>query len=172
MKDNSDTLALKVQEAFRQLSAAAATLNKVSDELGKSVSELDASLKKLNLGIPCWVTIHQWSSEDGLRYTAEELGYDKINGKWGISLRNRSGNEMDGDTYLEDWPFNEATRRLRIQGVEKLPELFEELTKQVASTTGRIAEKTADAKKFAAAVSEVAVEPSSKQIMEQMLKQK
>ena len=34
---------------------SAATLNAVSDELGKPVSVIEAALKKLNLGVSTWV---------------------------------------------------------------------------------------------------------------------
>jgi hypothetical protein len=52
------------------MSIAAANLNSVSDELGKSIEELDAALKKLNIGVTSWASMararseESWSSRD------------------------------------------------------------------------------------------------------------
>jgi integrase len=42
---------------YSDLKTVAADLNAVSDELGKSISEIDTVLKNLNLGIVVWVTL-------------------------------------------------------------------------------------------------------------------
>src|ERR1035437_2821986 len=89
------TLAQRVFSSFAQLSTVAADLNAVSDDLGKSVADIDAALKKLNIGISVWVKVRTWDGDDSrgdLSFWSEDLGFAKINGKWGISLR-----RVDGD---------------------------------------------------------------------------
>ncbi|MGA2592653.1 MAG: hypothetical protein ABSH32_22300 [Bryobacteraceae bacterium] len=91
MATNAGPPSVRVQNSFRQLAAAAANLNSVSDELGKSIEELDTDLKKLNLGISAWVTIFEDQAEGGEHWYTEQIGYTKINNKWGIALRTCSG---------------------------------------------------------------------------------
>ena len=55
----------RVSSSYRQLSLAASHLNIVSDELGKSISVLDAALKKLNLGISTWSRLDRWEDAFG-----------------------------------------------------------------------------------------------------------
>ena len=77
--DPTPSLAQKVQSSYLRLSKIAFDLNAVSDELGKSVAEIDLALKRLNLGVSVWVDIRRGTSDDGLSYWGEDLGYSKIN---------------------------------------------------------------------------------------------
>ena len=51
MSQITPALALRITAAFEQLSTAAKNLNTASDELAKSVGQLDTALRKLNLGV-------------------------------------------------------------------------------------------------------------------------
>ena len=161
MSAKGDSLAERVQASYLELSAVAADLNNVSDELGKSVVEIDAALKKLNLGISVWVGVHHWSDDDGLDFYDEEIGYGKVQNKWGISLRTISGNRQwpDQDT-VELWSFNDGPRTLRLNSIEKLPELLTTLSKEAVATTLKIKNKLADAQAVALAVSDAASRPA------------
>ena len=55
-------LSERVASYYAQLTSAAKDLNSISDELGKSIAEIDMALKKLNLGVAVWVPIRK---EDG-----------------------------------------------------------------------------------------------------------
>jgi hypothetical protein len=138
MTTKDDALTNRVSASYQQLSAAATQLNAVSDELSKFVTALDAALRKLNLGLATWLRLD--GREDGLgNYTKRDLGYAKIGGKWGISLRVVAGNHNTPDvSTVEEWLFNEAPRALRIEAVEKLPDLFELLVKEADDATRRI----------------------------------
>jgi len=156
MPSTDESLITKVQAAYQQLSAAAITLNSASDELGKSVAALDAALKRLNLGITAWVTVDDYDCPDPF-YRADQVGYDKIGGKWGIGLRTISGNYTDPEhESSQEWLFNDASRSLRVAAVEKIPELIEELTKAADATTKKINEKLKQAKELAAAINAIA----------------
>jgi hypothetical protein len=149
----------RVQAAFRQLSTVAKDLNSASDELGKTITELDAALKQLNLGIGAWVVIVANTDEHG-NFWNRSIGYTRIGNQWGVALRETSGNENFEDGFQEEaWLFNNAPRWLRIEGVAKIPELFEKLIQQADESTKRIKQKTAEAKELAAAIKSATAEP-------------
>ena len=146
----------RVQAAFRNLSTSATNLNAASDELRKTVSVLEEALKQLNLGISTWVTITGDEQSNG-DYWSRDLGYVRFGGKWGIALREVAGNHaFEEDEKDETWSFSDAPRWLRIEGIGKIPELLEKLTKQADDTTEKIKKKTAEAKELAEAIKKAA----------------
>jgi methyl-accepting chemotaxis protein len=156
MSVSNDSLIERVQSSYRQLSVAATTLNATSDELGKSIAELDSALKMLNLGISSWVSFNKRSSPDGVCYSYNEVGYAKIDGKWGIALSSVSGDRYNpDDDNVECWLFNDAPRALRIQAVAKIPDLLEKLIKDATETTAEVKEKAEEVHRLASAISAV-----------------
>ena len=154
------TLAQRVFSSFAQLSTVAADLNAVSDDLGKSVADIDAALKKLNIGISVWVKVRTWDGDDSrgdLSFWSEDLGFAKINGKWGISLRRVDGdyNHPD-DESVEEWLFGDAPRALRLQAIDKLPELIEKLNMEAGKTITAIQGKLPEVQTVAAALARAA----------------
>jgi hypothetical protein len=156
---NNESLVSRVETSYRKLSAVASDLNFTSDELGKSISELDAALKKLNLGISAWVTIRREVDDDG-SFQNEDLGYDKIGGTWGIGLRTVAGTYNDPENAGSNWwLFNEGPRSLRISAIEKIPELLEKLSTESDETAKRIRGRLAEVQEVAAVVKKAAEEP-------------
>ena len=156
MATKNDSPLERVQSSYRQLSVAATTLNTASDELGRSVAELDSALKKLKLGISSWVQFDKGHSEDGLYYSYSEVGYAKIGGKWGIALGMANGFEPDPDGHSEEhWLFNDAPRELRVRAIKKIPDLLDRLSIDAVETTTRINEKAEEVRQFASAISTV-----------------
>ena len=147
------TLVQRVQSSYHQLSAVATVLNSVSDQLSKPVNEIDALLKKLNLGIVAWVTLREGAELP--EHWSEELGYAKIGGKWGIAIRTVVGdyNYPDQDD-IDEWLFNDAPRALRLSAVERLPELLDTLTRVAEDATAKIREKVGAVRTLADAVIE------------------
>jgi len=142
----------RVSSSYRQLSLAASHLNLVSDELGKSIAVLDAALKKLNLGISTWSRLDRWEDAFG-NYSSRYLGYAKVNNRWGIALRTVAGNNnQPEDATVEEWLFNDAPRALRIEAVEKLPDLFENLIKEADVAIKKVKAQTISARQLAAAL--------------------
>ena len=167
MPIKKEPLFQKSQLAFQKLTAAALTLNSASDKLGQSIAELDASLKKLNLGISSWVEFSTWSSPEGLEHSVEKLGYDKINGKWGIAIRTIAGHEsFPEEADEEEWLFNDAPRALRIRATEMIPNLIDLLTKNAIETTKQVNGRAAEFQELAEAINIVldqsAEKPSGK----------
>ena len=160
MTAKTDSLNQRISNSYKQLTQAATELNAVSDELGKFVTALDAALRRLNLGIATWLRLE--SREDGSgNYTKRDLGYAKIGNKWGIALRTISGNHNAvEDSHVEEWLFNDAPRALRIESVEKLPDLFESLVKEADAAAKNIRMKTERAQALASALTEQATAPA------------
>jgi len=158
----NDSLLQRVQSSYKQLAVAATTLNAASDELGESISALDAALKKLALGIPAWLEIV--GNEDGYgNFWGRHIGYAKVGTKWGIALSRTSGNIGDPDHSSEEtWLFNDAPRSFRIEAIDKIPDLLDTLITQAEKTTKKIQDKTTEAKYLAAAINEVAAQATAR----------
>jgi len=154
MSSKADSLNCRISESYKELTAAAAELNSVSDELGKFVTALDSALRRLNLGITTWLRLE--SREDGSgNYTKRDLGYAKVGNRWGIALRSMAGNHnAPEDSNVEEWLFNDAPRALRIESVEKLPDLFESLVKETAAAMRQIRSRTERVQALASALGE------------------
>ena len=151
---------LKIAEVvtsfFSDLKSVAADLNSASDELGKCISEIDAALKTLNLGISVWAVIgkgHGDFNEGDESYWSEEIGYAKWGGRWGICLRRTVGNVGAGEESCEQWLFNDAPRALRIEGINNLVLLLQTLIEAGVATAKTIREKIASAQEIADAIS-------------------
>jgi hypothetical protein len=155
MAEDGIPLLERVANYYSQLSSVAADLNAVSDELGKSISDIDGALKKLNLGIAAWVPIQ--SGEEDYSFWSRDVGYAKVGGKWGISLRKVDGDYTDPDrAAVEEWPFNEAPRALRLEAIDKIPALLETLSNDAVKTTKDIRAKLGEAQAVAEAVKRAA----------------
>jgi hypothetical protein len=156
-----------IQTHFQTLSSAATSLNTASDELTKTVGVLDDALRKLNIGLTTWVTISTWSEEE--RAGEDQIGYCKVDGKWGIALRYIWGlHALSLDTVDGLWLFNDAPRDLRLAGVDKIPELIEALGKEASETTKRVQEKTKQVRELAAVIDKIAVEPKPQTLSERI----
>jgi hypothetical protein len=145
-----------IAPSLEQLSKTAISLNKASDRLNQAINSINEALKKLNLGVSSWVTFS--STGEGPFSDWNEIGYGKINGKWGIGIRRCSedltadeGNQLDST----EWPFSEAPREIRIEAIPFLPKVIEQLNKDAEKTTQVLNEKTSDAEKLAQAIDSI-----------------
>jgi hypothetical protein len=152
MSQITPALALRITAAFEQLSTAAKNLNTASDELAKSVGQLDTALRKLNLGVATWVRLSRSEDSQGT-FSLRELGYAKVGGRWGIALRTISGRDSSSEhENREEWLFNDAPRALRIQAIDMLPDLLEKLVRDAQLTARNITGKIQKAQQVANAI--------------------
>jgi hypothetical protein len=150
-KPSQASAAERVQNSFKQLSLAATNLSTATDELGRAISVWDAALKKLNLGVSAWVELS--SGRDGFHWWDRSVGYAKLKDRWGIALREREGiDPAEENDEVETWPFSEAPRWMRIEGVGKLPDLLDALLKQAEDTTKKIRGRIGEACDLAKAI--------------------
>ena len=168
MSDEVIPLLERVAGYYSQLSTVAAELNTVSDELGKPISEIDAALKKLNLGITTWVTIRGGEGEhqlDDYTFWSRDLGYAKVASKWGISLRTVTGDQhCPFPDEIEEWLFNDAPRSLRIEAIDKIPELLEKLSQDAVKTTEDIRARLGEVQAVAKTINGAASSPLRKAV--------
>ena len=129
-----------VSSVVARLTDAAAQLNAVSDQLSKPIEQVEAVLKKLNLGIDAWSQFAGESDYSTGYFWWRAIGYARLNGKWCIAIRTSAGSFGDPDPDMDEWPFNEAPRAYRIDGAAKLPDLLEKLVEAAYETAEKVRE--------------------------------
>ena len=141
----NDSKIKDTQKHLVSLSTLAPQLNTASNELNKVVSVFDDAFKRLNIGLSTWVSFRfrQESERDSGNFDEDQVGYAKIDGKWGIALRRIYGN-YDAEVFHENgpWLFSDAPRELRIASIDYIPKLIEQLGKEAFDTTRKVEEKT------------------------------
>ena len=82
------------------------------------------------------------------------IGYARIGSRWGISLRRASGHcDAPPEVTLdEEWLFNDAPRELRLESVEHIPAMIDQLVEAGEAAVERIREKTSEAQQLAEAL--------------------
>ena len=151
-----------VSSFYSDLKTVATELNAVSDELGKSISDINTVLKNLNLGIVVWVTMrshHGDPTQGDTAYWSEDVGYAKYQGRWGICLQQVQGDEIEDEVNVEQWHFNDAPRALRLKAIDCLVELLQKLVEDGRKTTENIREKLSEAEAVAVALNKAAFTP-------------
>jgi hypothetical protein len=149
-----------VRSSFERLSKTANSLNTASDLLNQAIEQLNESLKKLNLGISSWVSFYVY--DDGPFSEVHEIGYGKINGKWGIAIKKTFEDLTRPEGFQVDeseWQFSEAPRDMRIQAIPHLGKVIDKLNEDAEKTTQIITEKTTDAQELAKAIGSIVDAP-------------
>ena len=155
LKQGSEPLPYRIRAAHQKLVAAASELNAASDRFALLVAEIDATLKSLNLGIAAWVRLGPGWSDDRGKEGYEEVGYDKINGKWCIGVRAHEWHFSEPeDENPSCWTFGDGPRRLRLKAVEYLPNLLEKLAGDATGETKDVASKAEDLEKMVSVLKE------------------
>src|SRR5207247_728944 len=114
-------------------------------------------LQRLNIGLTTWQKV-VGGEDDHTNYWSRDVGYAKIGHAWGLAIRTRNGNLTDEVAYDEEWLFNDAPRSYRIEAMDKLPDLIEELIKVSDKTAKKLKEKSVEARELATALSQAAQE--------------
>lgn len=139
---------------FKDLAESAARLNSSSDELGKAIRPIDVALKRLNLGVAAWYLYDGSAKPDSEgNYYCRRIGYAKVSGKWGLALSTASGNALADVHDYEEWLFNDAPRWMRIEALDHIPELLEQLVKEANKLAEDLQSKAETARKLAETIS-------------------
>jgi hypothetical protein len=107
---------------WNQLADISARINVLTGEINQSINKIDEALSKLNLGIAVWCLLEP---EDE-HHTS--IGYGKINNRWGLLIRSETS----------EWYFNDAPRKLRLECVDRIPELLHHLCRESVDLAGLI----------------------------------
>jgi methyl-accepting chemotaxis protein len=145
----------RVSTAFEKLVASAAELNAVSDELAEPVSAIEAALQELNLGVSAWTQFAGKFDYDTGYFWDHSIGYAKVARTWSIAIRTRTGSAGEHEEN-EIWRFNDAPRSYRIQALEKLPDLLDQLVKTSGETAAKLKAQVASAKQVAETMTQMA----------------
>src|SRR5262249_17358519 len=120
-----------------------------------AIAPIDAALKKLNVGVEVWYQ-YTGSNDPNGNYWGRSIGYARINSKWGLALSTISGNVQYPDDDSEEWLFNDAPRKMRLEALDHIPMLLEELVKEVSKAATELKMKSQQARELAEAISAVA----------------
>ncbi|HZP24648.1 MAG TPA: hypothetical protein VFB04_14465 [Terriglobales bacterium] len=154
-----------VAATFKELSKTATSLNLATDRLNSAVQQVNEALKELNLGVSSWTTFDV--DEDGPFLSKEQIGYDKLNGRWSILLRSifeDRGAPSDQPEDVSTWFFTEAPRHMRLKGIGHLHKLLAQLNEDAENTARNIIMKSVEAEQFAKAIYRLADEESEKKM--------
>ena len=150
-------MALKIEKtsteklnSLQQIKQAAGTLNAATDRFSKVILEIEEFLKTLNIGVACWVTIPgtEWADEQTGASGFNQLGYSKVNGKWGFALSSFNDYADEPDV----WAFHDSSRDLRLKSVACLPLLLDELANGATKLSHDVDERTHEVEQLVAAL--------------------
>jgi len=154
------SLAERISELYERLKVAAAELNEVSDALGKPIPIIESALQALNLGIEAWVVFYSDGDSEFEQGEFRLIGYAKVNGKWGLAIELREGDYTVPDT--ERWAFGDAPRAFRIDAVDKIPALIEQLLEAAQQTKDELKRKVESTNEVAEGLAKAATKKSVK----------
>ncbi|MGH9710181.1 MAG: hypothetical protein ACRD37_06515, partial [Candidatus Acidiferrales bacterium] len=89
-----------------------------------------------------WVPFRFRGDDESSAFDQDQIGYAKVNGKWGIALRRVWGSE-DQATFNIDgpWLFNDAPRDVRLSSVDGILKVLEALFTEAVDTAKKIEQK-------------------------------
>jgi hypothetical protein len=133
--------------SFKQFHAAANYLNNVSDALGKAIGTIESRLRKLKLGVEAWTELPEATTDSGYSFIFE-LGY-----KDGLRIRTFVKKPCD-EEYVEseNRPFNDVPRHIRLRVVPKIPDLIQELRRELEAKAAEVKPIVDQANAFAEAL--------------------
>ena len=147
---------------YKRLASTSEALNRASDALAVPIQHFELILELLNIGLDTWQKTTGGEGDFG--GWCREVGYIKLyNGSWGLAIQSREWHEAWEDEHSERWAFNEAPQSFRIEALDKLPELFEELIKNAEKTTKKLQEKTEEEAQQLARVLQLTADELKKQ---------
>jgi len=141
---------------LRRLGTLAKSLNAASDLISKQITDIEAALNALRLGVYAWIEVEREQelvpdAKDGTRgevlTRVLSLGYAKYKGKWQL-VASEGFDEVD-EEYHTVTPLREAKREIKLAAAEKISDLL-----KVVET--RVEKVTEDATKSAAKMTEIA----------------
>ena len=143
----------ELEGSLNQIASLSRTLNEASDQLSKQLSEIEAALNAFAAGIWVWAKRpikKEYETDPAIAYV-HELGYGKLNGKWGLLVS--SGWEDAEPEGIETKFLRDAPRDIRLRAMDEMPQLLEAFAQKLAETTEETTKKVLRAKEIAVALS-------------------
>lgn len=157
MKTPKVSSAEAVKTTYPQLAAETKQLKATITELGKSISGVESSLRRIGLEVSAWHKIAGGENEhNGIRWS-RDIGYTQWGRHWHIMLRQWSL-DPNGDEDSELHEFAEAPPWMIIEAAGKIPDLLEELINRTQETRKQLVKRKAEVDELAAVLANLAVE--------------
>jgi hypothetical protein len=138
----------RIASAIKRLSASADTLLGASDQFAKPIEQINQLLRRMNLGLITWKRV-AGGKDEFLNYWSRDVGFAKIKGEWCLAIRTVSGNDSWDNDDTESWAYVDAPPSYRIEALDVVPDLIEELVKNADKTAAKLKESAATAKELA-----------------------
>lgn len=150
----------RVKQSFPKLTNASELVNKASDKLNNSVTNFNAILKNVGLGITSWYGFDGESDSNAGYSWSQEIGYTKIGSKWGLAIRSTSTDWSDPEQDVEIWAFADAPRSLRVKAAPNIPDLLDKLIQDAADMAQEIEKQSEEIDTLAQTILALAPEKS------------
>lgn len=154
--------AARLAAAYKRLATAATEYREATKEFSAPIDAIDRALRALDIDVITWKKMAGDEDEYGA-YWHRDVGYARIKGDWCLAIRTVRGHEQAEEDDIEQWPFGAAPSSLRIEAIDKLPDLLEQLIRNAEKTTKKLRERTGEARKLAAALAEAKQEMKAQQ---------
>ncbi|HEY2498944.1 MAG TPA: hypothetical protein VGK24_17915 [Candidatus Angelobacter sp.] len=144
-------------ELLKQLSVVSQALNNATDQLNEQINTIEEALASYNLGVSGWGIAHHVDHEErdnfgnvrDIHTQAIYAGYEKRSGKW--CLLASSIFDSDPDTSQE-WILRDAPREIRLQAIDGIPKLLEDMIAKATKLSHEVSAKTAQAANLAQSI--------------------
>lgn len=151
MSQQDTSASERISAALEQLRPATQGVTNAADQLARSISTVERTLKTMNVAFEAWVTYREAGDDDNVDHW--DVGYSRVNGHWGICIQTVHGSaRYPEDTDVKRWHFNEAPLYLRPQAVPKIPDVLEALVKTAPNVEKKILAASEQAARIAQAV--------------------
>lgn len=147
----------RLAEAYKRLVASSETHRSAVHEFSKPFAEIERAIKNLNLAVVTWQKMAGGEDNYG-GYWSRDVGYARTKGFWGLAVRSVRGHHSWDEDEIEQWPFDEAPSSLRLEALDKMPDLLEEIIKNADKTTKKLEARTPDAADLARAIKDASAE--------------
>ena len=147
----------RITASFKNLVVSSDELVSATGDLQKVIDAFEKHLNSIKPHVATWHELSGNDAPDG-RYWHRDIGYAKVEGRWGIALRDVKGYySAPDDEDFEVWLFKDAPQWMQIETVGKLPDLLDAIVKRTQDTTKKLRSKTEEARKLAEALAQAAM---------------
>lgn len=136
-------------EALARARALKPKLEGATDEMNRSIQEVEAALIALQLGVRASVTLVSDTNREFGWTWYRTLVFGKDAKVWRLLIEEGRDDHPEDDVYT---PLVNASREVRLQATEHLPELVRELVKTAEAEIARVEEATKVARAVAVAI--------------------
>jgi hypothetical protein len=130
-KNHSKLVPESINQSIEDLKPLAEEFNAESDNLNEVINAVSEKLAALNFGIEVWYH-EEGKREDSVGPFDAQLGFARLpkTKRWTLALRRYIPDAAPYEPVWEIWPLTNASRDLRIAGLETVPWFIDEIRRQ------------------------------------------